>query len=289
MKRKLLVLLSFLVIIFLVEAKIVKSETTKRSKHFVLVHGSCHGGWSWYKLVSLIKSSGHRVTALDLASSGVDPLRASEVGSMYDYLRPLMDFMEGVGGSSKRESIIMVGHSLGGLAISKAMEEFPLMIDVAIFVTALMPGPSLNVSTLYHQSLKSSDAQMDNHYTYDNGPNNPPTTFIFGKSFLASKVYQRSPYEDLELAIMLMRPLPLFSDEDMSKELTLSEDKYGSVDRVYIISEKDKVMNKDVEAWMLINNQPNHVIIINGSDHMVMMSKPISLWNHLQNITNKYN
>ncbi|XP_062107584.1 methyl jasmonate esterase 1-like [Humulus lupulus] len=288
MERKVLVLLSFVVIVFIVETSNGKSEATKTGKHFVLVHGSCHGAWSWYKLVALIKSSGHKVTALDLASSGVDPRRANEVRFMSDYFRPLMDFMAGLR-LRENERVVMVGHSLGGLTISKAMEDFPSMIDVAIFLTALMPGPSLNVSTLYQESLKITDDQMDNNYIYDNGPNNPPTAFIFGQSFLASKVYQRSSYEDLELAIMLMRPLPLFNDENMSKELVLSEDKYGSVDRVYIISENDKVMNKDVERWMLKNNQPNHVVTIKGSDHMVMMSNSISLWSHLQNITKEYN
>ena len=39
-------------------------------KHFVLVHGLCHGAWSWYKVTTALESAGHRVTALDLAASG---------------------------------------------------------------------------------------------------------------------------------------------------------------------------------------------------------------------------
>lgn len=111
-------------------------------------------------------------------------------------------------------------------------------------------------------------------------------------------VYHRFPYQliyghvvvqrDLALATTLMRPVPLFSEEDMSSELILTEEKYGLVNRVYIISEKDIVMNKDVEEWMLKNNQPNSVVKIRGSDHMVMMSKPIGLWSHLQNIIKEY-
>ena len=45
------------------------------------------------------------------------------------------------------ERVILVSHSLGGMAISQAMEYFPSKISVAIFVT-LMPGPTLNISTL---------------------------------------------------------------------------------------------------------------------------------------------
>lgn len=51
------------------------------------------------------------------------------------------------------ERVILVGHSLGGLAVSQAMERFPSKISVAVFVTALMPGPNLNISTLQQEVL----------------------------------------------------------------------------------------------------------------------------------------
>lgn len=94
--------------------------------------------------------------------------------------------------------------------------------------------------------------------------------------------------QDLELATVLMRPLRLFSEEDMSRELMLSKNKYGSVNRVYIISEKDMVARRDFQWWMIERNQPNSVVEITGSDHMVMMSKPLDLCNHLQAIAEKY-
>ncbi|OMO74180.1 hypothetical protein CCACVL1_16916 [Corchorus capsularis] len=115
------------------------------SKHFVLVHGSCHGSWSWYKLVPLLKSGGHNVTAIDLAGSGVDPQQVNTLRSISDYIKPLRDFMESL---PDQQKVVLVGHSLGGLAISQAMERFPHKISVAVFVTALMPGPTLNISTL---------------------------------------------------------------------------------------------------------------------------------------------
>ena len=46
------------------------------------------------------------------------------------------------------ERVILVSHNFGGLAISQAMEYFPSKIYVAIFVTALMPRPTPNISTL---------------------------------------------------------------------------------------------------------------------------------------------
>lgn len=123
------------------------------NKHFVLVHGSCLGAWSWYKLVALLRSSGHHVTALDLAASGVNPMQPNDLQSISDYFRPLRDFFAAL---PPHEKVILVGHSLGGLPISQAMEYFPTKISVAVFLTALMPGPALNISTLNQEVLPSS-------------------------------------------------------------------------------------------------------------------------------------
>ncbi|KAF2305843.1 hypothetical protein GH714_008327 [Hevea brasiliensis] len=196
-------------------------------KHFVLIHGSCHGAWSWYKIVALLKSSGHNVTAVDLGASGIDLQQVSNLRSISDYHRPLMELMASL---PAHEKVILVGHSLGGLAISQAMER--------------RNGCCSALSTC------------------------------------------KSP-QDYELAITLVRPLRLFSEEDMAKEIVLTTENYGSVRRIFLISEKDEVSKKDFQLWMIQRNPPNEVIEMLGSDHMLMMSKPIELWGHLLSIAEK--
>lgn len=115
---------------------------TKGVSHFVLVHGSCHGAWCWYKLIKLLKSPGHRVTAVDLAASGINLEKVEDLNIQSDYLQPLMDFMAGL---PAEEKVILVGHSMGGVAVSVAMEKFPNKIAVAVFATAYMQGPELSM------------------------------------------------------------------------------------------------------------------------------------------------
>jgi len=122
-----------------------KSES-KAKKHFVLVHTLGHGAWSWYKIVALIRCSGHNVTALDLGGSGINPKQALEIPNFSDYLSPLMEFMTSLPADEK---IVLVGHSVGGLAISKAMETFPEKISVAVFLSGVMPGPNISASIVY--------------------------------------------------------------------------------------------------------------------------------------------
>lgn len=104
--------------------------------HFVLVHGSCHGAWCWFKLVAKLKVDGQRVTAVELGGSGIDTRRLDEVRSVSEYLEPLMSFMESL---PEDEKVVLVGHSYGGIGVSLAMERFPTKISVGIFLSAYMP------------------------------------------------------------------------------------------------------------------------------------------------------
>ena len=110
--------------------------STKETKHFVLVHGACHGAWSWYKLIPLLESVGHRVTVLDQADSGMNTRDLHELRTLSDCTAPLMEIMASI---PVEEKVILVGHSLGGLNLALAMEKYPEKILVAVFFTAFMP------------------------------------------------------------------------------------------------------------------------------------------------------
>lgn len=114
--------------------------------HFVLVHGSGYGAWCWYKVATILEASGHRVTAVDLAASGVNPIRLNEINSVSDYIQPLMNLL-----ASLNEKVVLVGHSYGGLPISLAMEKFFDKISLAVFVTAYMPHYISPPASLIHQ------------------------------------------------------------------------------------------------------------------------------------------
>ncbi|KAM7516582.1 hypothetical protein LguiA_006165 [Lonicera macranthoides] len=129
---------------------LTKKTTNEKQFHFVLVHGSCHGGWCWYKLIALLQSAGHRATALDLAAAGLHPKKMEELSTIYDYMEPLMEFMEAL---SPEEKVVLVGHSMGGIAVCAAMEKFPKKISVAVFATAYMHGPDLSLVDIVHECL----------------------------------------------------------------------------------------------------------------------------------------
>ncbi|CAI9758778.1 unnamed protein product [Fraxinus pennsylvanica] len=151
-------------------------------------HATVHGVG---KVVTLLRSKGHRVTALDMAAAGVHPKRLEELTSFSDYCNPLLEFLAAL---TSEERVILVGHSLGGLCISLAMERFHQKIKVAVFVTSVMPGPDIDSRPIHQEFPKQLD-YMDIQLTFGNGVDKPPTSLLFGPKILSSQLYQLSPPE----------------------------------------------------------------------------------------------
>ncbi|KAH6833734.1 hypothetical protein C2S53_009743 [Perilla frutescens var. hirtella] len=261
------------------------SKKQQQQQHYVLVHGACHGAWCWYKVATRLRSEGHRVTALDMAASGADPRRVEDLSSISDYCQPLMEFMAAL---QPDERVVLVGHSLGGLGISLAMEKFPEKVSVAVFVTAFLPGPDLTLLAILAEYEKQLGSYMDNQISFSNGDDKPPTSLLFGPEFLASRLYQLSPPEDLSLATSLVRPLTLYDDSDLAKEGAVSKENYGSVRRAYVVCDQDNVLKQSFQQWMIENNPVEEVKVISGADHMPMFSKYNELCDSLQDFAEKY-
>ncbi|KAH1157806.1 hypothetical protein AAZX31_11G058200 [Glycine max] len=259
----------------------------EKKRRLVLVHGACHGAWCWYKVAALLKSNGHQVTALDMAASGIHPKQVHDLNSISEYFEPLMYFL---GSLPTEERVILVGHSFGGACISVAMEMFPTKIAAAVFVAAWMPSPDLSFSTLLQEYSRIMESDLHSKIMFDeNTSNHRNGSRMFGPQFLASKLYQLSPPEDLTLAMSLLRPTRIYGDVELLRENTrLTKDNYGTVAKAYIVCEQDNVLRKDFQLSMIERNPPNEVKVIVGADHMPMFSKPQELFSYLQEIANTY-
>lgn len=124
------------------------TKVDEEKYHFVLVHGAAMGGWCWFKVASLLRQGGHKVSAPDLRASGLDSTTADEVATFADYTHPLINLLHAIPAD---ERVVLVGHSLGGLNISLAAELFPTKVSAAVFLAAFMPQPSKPpTDVLYH-------------------------------------------------------------------------------------------------------------------------------------------
>ncbi|ESR49699.1 methylesterase 1 [Citrus sinensis] len=266
--------------------KIKKMAEAKKRKHFVLVHGSNHGAWCWYKVKPQLEAAGYRVTALDLAATGINMKKIQDVHSFYEYNEPLLEFLASL---SAGEKVVLVGHSAGGLSLALAADKFPHKISVAIFLTAFMPDTKHQPSYVVERFFEKipSGEWLDTQFSVIDSSNPSRKTIFFGHNFLTLKLYQLSPPEDVELGKMLLRPGLVFVDE-LSKANKFSNEGYGSIKRVYVVCDEDICVPKQFQHWMIQNNPVDEVIEIKGVDHMPMLSKPHQVFDCLSHIAQKY-
>ncbi|XP_038680207.1 salicylic acid-binding protein 2-like [Tripterygium wilfordii] len=254
--------------------------------HFVLVHGICHGAWSWYKVTPQLEAAGHRVTTLDLTASGINNKSIEDVRSFHDYSKPLLEILASI---PSDEKVILVGHSLGGLNVALGMDYFPHKISVALFVSAYMPDTRHQSSYVVEKlnERTAADSWQDTQFANYSNSDPPLVSLLFGPKFLASSLYQLSPVEDLELAKVLVRPGPRLQT-GFARGDKYSNQGYGAVTRAYVICNEDKVIPVDFQRWMIKNYPAKEVREIKGADHMCMNSKPKQLSRHLLEIAHKY-
>ena len=48
---------------------------------YVLIHGSWHGAWCWYKIIPLLEQVGHKAITLDLPGHGRDGMNPTSAAS----------------------------------------------------------------------------------------------------------------------------------------------------------------------------------------------------------------
>uniref|UniRef100_A0ACD5TGV6 Uncharacterized protein n=1 Tax=Avena sativa TaxID=4498 RepID=A0ACD5TGV6_AVESA len=247
--------------------------------HFMLVHGMNHGAWCWYRAVTLLRLAGHRATALDMAGCGVHPARVDEVLTFEDYSRPLLDALDAL---PPGEKVVLVAHSHGGYSVALAVERFPEKVAAAVFVTASMPAVGRAMAATRDELLAyvGDDFFMDSQDFEQRNPNISGRPFIFGPEFMAQKVYNMSPPEDLNLGLMLIRPANSFTTNNseevvMRDENLLTAGRYGSARRVYVTVEDDRAIPVGFQRRMIAQSPDIEVegIAAGGADHMVMISR----------------
>jgi pimeloyl-ACP methyl ester carboxylesterase len=109
---------------------------------FMLVHGAFHGAWCWEPLIAELAAAGHTAHALDLPGSGDDPTPVEAV--------TLDAYAERICGrlAEQPEPVTLVGHSMGGVAITQAAARRPEQIGRLVYVAAFLPADGQSLADL---------------------------------------------------------------------------------------------------------------------------------------------
>jgi pimeloyl-ACP methyl ester carboxylesterase len=104
-------------------------------KTYLLIHGALRGAWLWERIIPLIeKQGGAKAIAIDLPGHGK---RAAVRGGvdMSAYINDVVLYIK----EKNISDIVLVGHSMSGIIISRVVEEVPERIRHLVFLAAVVP------------------------------------------------------------------------------------------------------------------------------------------------------
>jgi len=109
-----------------------KAQTAAQT--FVLVHGAWHGGWCWSRVADRLRGAGHQVFTPTQTGLGERKHLLSKDITLDTFTKDIVNVIE----AEELSNVVLVGHSLGGLAISGVADAMPDKIRHLVYLDSLM-------------------------------------------------------------------------------------------------------------------------------------------------------
>ncbi len=231
---------------------------------YVLIHGAGHGAWCWDKVVSLLKKEGHTVVAPDLPGSGEDKTPIPEV-TLQAYADRVCEVV-----NAQSEAVILVGHSMGGVAITQAAENCPDNIQNLVYLSAYLLQDGETMFQYVQEDTESllvTNVVMAEDESYgtvkDEG--------------IKPALYADCSDEDVQRAKSLLGPQ---ATAPMATPVSTTAENFGRIPRVFIECLQDKAISPSIQKKMY-TNLPCEKVISMDTSHSPFFSAPKELVDHL--------
>jgi pimeloyl-ACP methyl ester carboxylesterase len=231
---------------------------------YVLVHGSWHGAWCWYKVVPRLEQAGHTVIAPDLPSLGRDKTPVSKVSlkTWTDSICQVLDAQD--------EPCILVGHSRGGIVISQAAEQRPQKVCALVYLAAFL----LRAGESVEQVLREDGTSLILPNLVISADHR---SVAIRERAVKEVFYGECAAQDVALARLLLAPEAL---APLATPVRVTEANFGRVPRVYIECRRDRAVPPTVQKRMY-TALPCQKVVSMDSDHSPFFSSPEDLVGHL--------
>lgn len=116
---------------------------------YVLIHGQGGSALAWGQIAAALRSKGHRVITLDLPGHGADKTDPKDI-TLASHCQRVIDSILQVDGK-----VILVGHSMGGIVITKVTDMIPDRIESLVYLTAILPQNGQSLTDIMTEDSES--------------------------------------------------------------------------------------------------------------------------------------
>jgi pimeloyl-ACP methyl ester carboxylesterase len=223
----------------------------------VLVHGAFSGAWVWEPIVDDLRSAGHSVETLDLPGSGDDQTPVEQV-TLDAYAEHICAQL----GQSDAPAVL-VGHSMGGVAITQAAGRCPGRIALLVYVAAFLPQEGQSLLDLTHLPEGEGDQVQANMVV----EGEPPVAKLEGEGARIA-CYGSCEEEEVAWASERMRPQPVLP---FTTPVSFADQAGRELPRAYVLCTQDRAIPPALQRRMVTESPCVQVVEIN-TDHSPWLS-----------------
>ncbi len=244
--------------------------------NYLLIHGSWHGAWCWYKITARLEAAGHTVIVPDMPSHGRDWTPPGQV-TMQDYVDTITRILD-----AAAEPVVLVVHSRNGIVAAQAAEARPEKIRTLVYLASYLP-PIGDTAPL-------GQSRGEGQWAHD------PDSLLWAKQsvdinreagwdMLQRRAFREALYadcldDDVALAYALLTPEPRGPDSPTETPIRTTQENFGRIPRVYIELTQDRAVSWRAQKRMYEATPCARVLTIDAS-HSAYFSQPDQLAKHI--------
>ena len=171
------------------------------------------------------------------------------------------------------EPVVLVGHSLGGIAISQAAEQRPEKIEKLVYVCAMLLPSGKSASD---NSQEDNDSVVFNNVEVQGDLGR----IVIKEEGLKQALYHDCPDEDFEQARRLISPQPA---APLGTPIEVTDENFGRVRRTYVHTTQDRTISPTVQEKMY-TKLPCEKVVSMATGHLPFFAEPGELAGHLDSL-----
>jgi pimeloyl-ACP methyl ester carboxylesterase len=231
---------------------------------YVLVHGAWQAPYVWDAVRAELLKGGNKVIVVELPGHGADTTPAYKL-SLDVYSNKVIESI-----SKVNDKIILVGHSLGGMVVTSVAEKIPAKISKLVYIGAFLPSSGQALTDL---AFSDPDSELGPLLV----PSADQLTLDVKRDSLTWLFINDGTQADKEKVLANYSPEPAIP---FTNKVTLTNDHFGAVEKVYIKTLQDIVISPALQDRMIAGAGITKVYAVNTS-HSPFLSQPHEIANLL--------